>query len=96
MTAIDRAALIEAAVQAVMARPAIVHHFTETEAYARDDLDAALPVIARELLAPLRRSLSEFRDDDRYCSEWERGYNASERALSRLLDQIEAAMEGGK
>ena len=81
---IDRAAVIEAA------------HFTETEAYARDDLDAALPVIARELLAPLRRSLSEFRDDDRYCSEWERGYNASERALSRLLDQIEAAMEGGK
>ena len=77
---IDRAAVIEAAVQA----------------YARDDLDAALPVIARELLAPLRRSLSEFRDDDRYCSEWERGYNASERALSRLLDQIEAAMEGGK
>lgn len=99
MTAIDRAAIIEAAVQAVMARPAIVHHFTETEAYARDDLDAALPVIAAGLLAPLRAQSAEWREfmRDPDMTHFERSaIRGCVSELERLLDQIEADVAGGE
>ena len=100
MNTIDRAALIEAAAKAIHSRRVyMARGVTEQPPPTKrevDDAAAALPVIAAELLAPLRElhrecdwiSLTPGR-----CWHDGRGYPCP---TVRLLDQIEADAKGGE
>ena len=105
MTAIDRAALIEAAAEALegayarwsdlveVGEPVIE---SEHEAMAA----AVVSVVAAALLKPLRELVAEWREfmrDELELTDYERSalrLCASE--LERMLDQIEADMKGGE
>ena len=99
MATIDKAALIEAAAKAIhsrrvyMARGVTEQPPPPTQREV-DDAAAALPVIARELLAPLRelhRECDWMSRTPGRCWHDGRGYPCP---TVRLLDQIEADMKG--
>ena len=104
MTAIDRAALIEAAAEALEGAYARWSDLvgadgfvpeTEHEAMAL----AALPVIARELLAPLRElhyDVVAYADFAMTTGRRECVCGKSACPTVRLLDQIEADSKGGE
>lgn len=109
MTAIDRAAVIEAAAKAIhsrrvyMARGVTEQPPPPTKREV-DDAAAALPVIAAELLAPLRELHVSVKTRERLpnavaipwnaCSCGFRTHSAC--PTLRLLDQIKADVKGGQ
>lgn len=101
VTAIDRAALIEAA-----ARAAHGAHFPWSRPDREEELRieaagvaASLPVIAAGLLGPLRAQAAEWREfmRDPDLTGFERSaIRLCAAELERLLDQIEAECKGGE
>ena len=95
MTAIDRAALIEAAAKAAF----MVGHIggdtwektdRKSREYRRDQAAAVLPVIVSAVLKPIREL---HREQFQFCRDCDADYPCP---TVRLLDQIETDSKGGE
>ena len=106
MTAIDRAALIEAAAKAILIYQGSYLYMPDTQQPIRPTTEqtrlaeAAVPAIVAAVIKPLRAQVAEWREfmrDELELTDYERSalrLCASE--LERMLDQIEADVKGGE